>query len=85
MDYITLEERRIVDPHNLSITDRQNYYIKAKSTGEFRVPEKGEWYVSGAIPEVYRAVNDFPLGMSFAIAKLVLIERTVTWTEVRSI
>lgn len=28
-------------------------------TGEKRRPKKGEHYISGAIPEVYRAPNDF--------------------------
>lgn len=27
---------------------------------EYRCPKKGEFYVSGAIPEAYRALNDFP-------------------------
>lgn len=29
-----------------------------KKTGEFRVPRKGEWYLSGAIPCAYQAPND---------------------------
>lgn len=31
---------------------------KFTPTGEFRAPRKGEWYLSGAIPEAYRAPND---------------------------
>lgn len=27
---------------------------------DFRCPKKGEYYVSGAIPEAYRAPNDLP-------------------------
>jgi hypothetical protein len=27
-------------------------------TGEFRPPKKGEWYLSGAIPRAYKALND---------------------------
>ena len=27
-------------------------------TGEFRAPKKGEYYLSGAIPQAYRALND---------------------------
>lgn len=30
------------------------------SSGDFRCPKKGEYYLSGAIPEVYRASNDLP-------------------------
>jgi hypothetical protein len=29
-----------------------------RATGEYRVPQKGEWFLSGAIVEVYRAMND---------------------------
>jgi len=29
-----------------------------KATGEFRPPKKGEFYLSGAIIEAYRAPND---------------------------
>ena len=38
-------------------------------TGEFRKPKKGEWYLSGAIVEVYQAPNN--LTIEFYIAKLV--------------
>ena len=38
------------------------YFVK---TGEFRPPLKGEFYLSGAIPEVYLAPNN--LSMSFNI------------------
>jgi hypothetical protein len=36
-------------------------------TGEFRAPKKGEYYLSGAIPEAYRAPND--LSMEFHILR----------------
>jgi len=36
-------------------------------TGEYRPPKKGEYYISGAIPEVYQAPND--LGQSHVIAR----------------
>lgn len=32
--------------------------IRFKKTGEFRVPKKGEWFLSGTIPVAYYAVND---------------------------
>jgi len=41
-------------------------------TGEFREPKKGEWYLSGAIPEGYRAKND--LLSAFYICRLVRVE-----------
>lgn len=51
--------------------------IRAMTTGEFRPPRKGEWYISGAIPGAYRAPND--LDTSYHIAKLVVTEeRTET-------
>jgi hypothetical protein len=37
-----------------------------KWNGEFRAPRKGEWYISGAVPQVYQAFND--LGTKFYIA-----------------
>jgi hypothetical protein len=33
----------------------------------FRAPKKGEWFVSGAIPYAYRAIND--LSTKFLIAE----------------
>jgi hypothetical protein len=45
--------------------------IKCVRTGEFRAPRKGEWYLSGAIPEGYRAPND--LATDFHILKLVRV------------
>jgi hypothetical protein len=53
--------------------------VKAVRTGEFREPKKGEWYLSGAIAEAYRARND--LSMKFNICKLVLT-RTRTIVEI---
>jgi hypothetical protein len=29
--------------------------VRGKMTGEFRNPTKGEWFLSGAIPEAYKA------------------------------
>ena len=49
--------------------------VRAIRTGEFRCPKKGEWYVSGAVPEAYMAPND--LSMEFHIAKLVKVKTTV--------
>ena len=49
---------------------RKNY--RAISTGTIRPPKKGEYYLSGAIPEAYRAPND--LTVSHHIARIVRIK-----------
>ena len=49
--------------------------VKAIYSGEKRPPRKGEWYLSGAIPEAYRAPND--LDTPYHIARLVKV-RTET-------
>lgn len=53
--------------------------VKAIRTGEKRPPKKGEWYLSGAIPEAYRARND--LDTVYYILRLVKV-RTETRTIV---
>jgi len=53
--------------------------IMAMATGEKRPPKKGEWYLSGAIVEAYRAPND--MMTPFKIATLVRTE-TVTVTRI---
>lgn len=42
--------------------------IMARSTGIKRPPKKGEWYLSGAVPEAYQAPND--LSTAYYIAEL---------------
>lgn len=49
--------------------------IAGKWTGEKRAPKAGEYYISGAIPQVYRAPND--LTQDHAIARLVRIKAEV--------
>jgi hypothetical protein len=53
--------------------------IAAIKTGEFREPKAGEWFLSGAIVEAYRANND--LLTKYHIAKLILTE-TITTTKI---
>lgn len=53
--------------------------IRAVSTGERRCPKRGEWYLSGAIAEAYRARND--LSAPYHIARLVKT-KTETFTTV---
>lgn len=45
-------------------------FIGAEDTGECRPPKKGEWYLSGAVVEAYKATADYK-GESFHIARLV--------------
>lgn len=58
----------------------QNNY-RAKYSGEFRPPNKGEWYLSGSIVAAYRAPND--LNTPFHIAILVKVRRVEYWEEVK--
>lgn len=53
--------------------------IMAINSGVKRCPEKGEWYLSGAIIAAYKAPND--LSTEYYIAKLVRVE-TKTVTEI---
>lgn len=48
-------------------------------TGEFRAPRAGEWFLSGAIPEGYRANND--LDGKYHILRLVVVRKRVIWEE----
>lgn len=50
--------------------------IKARWTGEHRPPRKGEFYLSGAVIEAYRAPSD--LTTPYHIAELVLVGPPVT-------
>jgi hypothetical protein len=55
---------------------KDSMYAKMKCrvvrTGEYREPKKGEWFLSGAIPEGYRAANDLP--SKYHICRLVRVE-----------
>lgn len=50
---------------------------KARWTGEKRPPKKGEWYLSGAIVEAYRAPNN--LSIPFHIAEIVRVTMIETY------
>lgn len=54
--------------------------LRARYTGEYRPPRAGEWYLSGAIIAAYRAPSD--LARPFHIARLVRVERIVTYREI---
>ena len=72
-DFPTVEERGYTHP----FPSREQYRVQA--TGEFRPPRAGEWFISGAIAEGYRARHD--MSGSYYIGKLVRV-RTRTVTEV---
>lgn len=46
--------------------------VVAVYTGEFRKPKRGEWFISGAIPEAYRA--SLGVTSSYHIAKLRVVK-----------
>jgi hypothetical protein len=72
-DRVSLEDRRRLD---LPLYDSiRPGTVHAVRTGEFRPPRAGEWYLSGAVVEAYRAPND--LSTDYHIARLV---RTATET-----
>jgi len=66
--YEILKEKGIRIP-----VHRYSQKIKAIKTREFRKPKKGEFYLSGAIPEASVAPND--LNNKFWIADLVLVQK----------
>jgi hypothetical protein len=45
-------------------------------TGEFRAPVFGEYYLSGAIPEVYQAHGNFAKDSQFHIVRQATYEET---------
>jgi hypothetical protein len=51
--------------------DWKGDWILAVYAGSYRKPKKGEWYLSGAIVEAYRAEAD--LDTEYLIAKLVRV------------
>jgi hypothetical protein len=46
-------------------------FLLAEATGEFRVPKKGEWFLSGAVPEAYKAGYKQRMTTKFNIVRLV--------------
>ena len=48
----------------------------AEKTGVFRTPKAGEWFLSGAIPEGYRAASD-NIKTAYYILRLVQVRREV--------
>lgn len=58
--------------YSIALSDRAKVGLKAYAvvTQMKRAPLKGEWYISGAIPEAYQAPNDFPEDSVYWIAKV---------------
>jgi len=76
VDYYLGDKRFRMKEHGGTISQS---LLRVKPTGEFRCPKQGEWYISGAIPEAYKAPND--LGIKFHIAKIVLISTQTITTD----
>ena len=53
--------------------------LMGAKTGEFRAPRAGEWFLSGAIPEGYRAGNN--LSGKYHILRLAVVRKRVIWEE----
>lgn len=51
--------------------------IRATRTNECRPPQVGEWYISGAIPQAYRAKG--PMRSAYQIVKLVRARQMSYW------
>jgi hypothetical protein len=62
------EARRLRMDHIPAFT--RKFKARARWTGEYRAPRKGEWYISGSRPVAYRAPND--LETEFFIAQIYL-------------
>lgn len=76
-DFIPSQDiKQLTGRDNLTQQEMKKYLmvlpIQGKLTGEFRCPKKGDWYLSGAIPAVYRAPND--LSTKYHICKLIIVE-----------
>jgi hypothetical protein len=57
-----------IAPSDRSKTGRKAYAV---FSGVKRAPLKGDWYISGAIPQAWYAPNDFPEESVYHIAKIV--------------
>lgn len=55
---------------------------RVRATGERRAPRRGEWFLSGAVIEGYRASAD--LATEYPMGVLVRGEYVATWREIPS-
>lgn len=60
-------------------------HLRGVRTGEYRAPKAGEWYLSGAEPEAWKAKND--LGSPYYILRLVRVktEKVIVTTIVQEV
>jgi hypothetical protein len=56
--------------------ERHNPKFRVMAIGEYRAPKKGEWFLSGAIVEGYRAFAD--MSVRYHIGQLVEVEEVKT-------
>lgn len=72
---------RLADVHPANHNARaRDHFLRAVDACEYRPPRKGEWYLSGAIVEAYRAPND--LEGKVHIARIVEVRRADAWEVV---
>lgn len=55
--------------------------LRAAPTGEFRAPKAGEWYLSGAVVEAYRAATDLFTPYHIAQVAWVKVETRTLFTR----
>ena len=74
MDPLTESDLQALDLEKADLRQK-DLKVRAFPTGETRTPRKGEWYISGAIPEAYRAKSD--LSSRHVMARLILVRETM--------
>lgn len=72
-----------LDDNEISKLGSTGKGVFAINSRVFGKPKRGEWYLSGAVPEAYKAPND--LTTPYHIARLVKVEKIVTYKIIDSI
>lgn len=86
MDFYPVRDRLSIEEHrrfDIPLEGLTPSCIKVVKTGSYLCPKKGEWYLSGAIPEGYKAYND--LDTPYYICKLVKTQTAIVETIVKEI
>lgn len=81
----TLGKEYRVDPDDIkkitgkipSYKDKERYV--AITTGQFRSPKKGEWYISGSSPVAFLAPNDLSTKYSIARIEKRIKKKNINW------
>lgn len=76
-DRLSLKER---EQFGVSLDYIYAANVKAKFTGEKRCPKAGEWFLSGAVVEAYKAKHD--LTTIYHIARLARVQTVEIEVEV---